>query len=36
MLNFNTLEEQYKVTTSWAASHKPLPLDEYLAEIDKP
>jgi len=35
MLNFNTLEEQYHVTTSWAESHKPLLLDKYLSDIDK-
>jgi hypothetical protein len=36
MLNFNTLEKQYKVTSSWPVSHKQLPVNEYLAEIDKP
>ena len=32
LLNFNYMKEQYEVTSAWAISHKPVKLDQYLAE----
>ena len=32
LLNFNYMKEQYEVTSAWAMSHKPIKLDQYLAE----
>ena len=32
LLNFNYMKEQYEVTSAWAKSHKPVKLDQYLAE----
>jgi predicted acylesterase/phospholipase RssA len=32
LLNFNDLEEQYKVTKAWALKHNPVPMEVYLSE----
>ena len=32
LLDFTNLEKQYRVTIDWANSHKPVPLNQYLAE----
>lgn len=32
LLDFNNLKRQYDVTAAWAASHKPVKLDQYLIE----
>jgi len=34
LLNFTDLKKQYTVTANWAESHKPVPLNKYLAGID--
>jgi predicted acylesterase/phospholipase RssA len=30
ILDFNQMKEQYEITTKWAKTHKPVPLNEYL------
>jgi len=32
IMNFNSMREQYKISSSWAAAHQPVPLAQYLAE----
>ena len=32
LLDFNNLDEQYKVTKAWAKKHHPVPMSEYLLE----
>lgn len=35
LLDFSNLKKQFDVTVSWAESHKPVPLYQYLAENDQ-
>jgi predicted acylesterase/phospholipase RssA len=35
LLDFNHMKEQYEVTSAWARSHKPVKLDQYLAENEE-
>ena len=35
LLDFTDLKKQYTVTANWAESHKPVPLNQYLAKIDQ-
>lgn len=32
MLDFNNFRLQYKVSSAWAATHQPIPLDQYISE----
>ena len=34
LLNFNNMQQQYKVTAAWAADHKPVLLSEYLLQAE--
>lgn len=35
LLDFSNLRKQFDVTANWAESHKPIPLNQYLAENDR-
>lgn len=35
LLNFSNLQKQHEVTVAWAESHKPVPLNQYLAENER-